>query len=74
MIDQKIAASDVYSTNTFEAIAGPPTNNGKWKNFDWNNWPGESHLGMPDVFNFTWVNLPFNYEVDSSVPIKLAEQ
>lgn len=62
MIDQKIASSSVLSSNTFEAISGPPTNNGKYPYFNWTNWPNAAHLGMPDVFNFTWVKLPFDYE------------
>lgn len=66
MIDQKIASSDILSTNKFEAICGPPTNNGKFPEFNWSNWPNTAHLGMPDVYNFTWVNLPFDYEAQTT--------
>lgn len=47
MVDQKIATSDYLQSNKFEAISGPPTNEGKWKPFNWSDWPGVSHVGMP---------------------------
>lgn len=61
MIDQKICDQDSLENNWIDAISGPPYSEATgMPPFDWKNWPNSPHLGMPDVWNFNWTQLPIN--------------
>lgn len=55
VIDAKIVLADVDGIENFEAISGPSTLGSK-QPFQWSNtFPNVSHIGQPDVFNFSSV-------------------
>lgn len=61
MIDQKICDQDSLAKNWVDAISGPPFDEvSGMAAFNWKDWPNSPHLGMPDVYDFGWVQLPIN--------------
>jgi len=55
-IDTKITTSQLYSSLTTIAIAGPTTQNQPV--FAWSGqWASQSHVGLPYSYNFPWVTL-----------------
>ena len=61
MIDQKIGWQESMRLNFVDGVSSPPFDS-KMPAFDWRNWPNSPHEGMPDVWNFDWVELPISLE------------
>ena len=57
MTDCKIVSPHTLRENYVWAISGPSQSNGRFPAFDWSQWANNSHLGMPDKFNFPWVKV-----------------
>jgi hypothetical protein len=53
-IDTKIVNSDMVYNQTVYAKSGPSTTGGT-PPFKWSDWPGQPHYGLPDIWNFPWV-------------------
>lgn len=57
LTDCKIVSSNTLRENYIWAINGPSKSNGRFPVFDWTQWANNSHLGMPDKFDFPWVKV-----------------
>ncbi|EFA83013.1 phospholipase B-like protein [Heterostelium album PN500] len=55
-IDGKAMNAAMFETYTVMAYNGP-TVTSDCPPFSWSDWPDVSHIGMPDTFNFPWVNI-----------------
>ena len=44
------------NSTKIEVISGPSQSNGRFGPFNWKKWPTVSHEGMPENWNFDWVN------------------
>ena len=61
-IDCKILTPQNYRENVYWVKSSPPTSDGRFPIFDWSKFSNYPHAGMPQVFNFTWVKVPIDYE------------
>jgi len=57
-IDSKITTSELVNQSQAWVISGPTYQTPSMcPPFDWANWPGISHVGLPEVYNFTWITV-----------------
>jgi len=72
-VDAKVADSCMVNQIAIDAICGPTEDQ---KVFAWTDptthkelWPGTSHEGLPDSYNFPWVRMtPTGYSVQKEAP------
>jgi len=63
-VDSKVSSLDMIRLMQVDAISGPTTDNGRVAPFRWTDartgrdlYPDYPHEGMPDVYNFGWVEM-----------------
>jgi hypothetical protein len=59
-IDTKIVNAQMVHDQTVYAISGPSTAGGT-PPFRWSDWPHEPHYGLPEVWNFPWMEFNKNF-------------
>jgi len=58
-VDAKVTSSSLIKTLECNAISGPSAT-GDHKPFSWSPYPGVSHQGQPDVWDFPWIHMTEN--------------
>ncbi len=59
-IDTKVVNLRMAQEQTVFAISGPSIQGGS-PPFNWSDWPHEPHYGLPEYWNFSWVEFNKNY-------------
>lgn len=59
-IDTKITSSRLAKSNKIHAISGPSYQDNNTP-FDWSSYPNDPHYGLPQTWNFSWIDFTYDF-------------